>query len=86
MSEQFPMTVKVADLKLGDVLQLFEGAYGTATVKQIKDGVVTLFRPYAATEDFSYTGGVICYTGIEECKYMLDGREQFKVYSRKTLK
>jgi hypothetical protein len=86
MSERFPITVKVADLQLGDVLELFEGPYGTATVKQIRDGQVTLFRPYAATADFSTTSGVICYTGIEECKYLIGSNAKFKVYSRKELK
>ena len=39
---------------------------GISTVQQIKDGIITMFRPYTHTSDFSYTGGVICYVGIEE--------------------
>ena len=58
--------VKMQELKAGDVIQLFEGAYGTATVKQVKDGMVSVFRPYTHTADFSYSGNrVICYVGIE---------------------
>jgi len=55
-----------SELKLGDVVELFDGPFGTATVKQIKDGSVTFFRPYVATANFSCTGGVICTIGIEE--------------------
>lgn len=55
------------DLKLGDVVRLNGiAAWDTAIVKQIKDGEVHLFRPYGTTAGFEYTGGVICYTGIEE--------------------
>lgn len=88
----FPKMVKIADIKLADVVELFEGAYGTGTVTQIKDGLVTIMRPYGATADFSCTAGVIFYTGLETCTYLLDsagpGRSnyEFKVWSRKELK
>jgi hypothetical protein len=58
--------VTASQLKLGDVIQVFEGPYGTATVKKIESEKLTLFRPYALTQDWSYTGGVICTLGIEE--------------------
>lgn len=87
MSEQrFPIVCKIADLQLGDVVEVFTGPWGTGIVRQIKDGVVTIFRPYGATADFSYTGGVICYTGTEECEYLIDSKQNFTVYSRKNLK
>lgn len=60
--------VKLSELTLGDKVKLFDGPYGFATVRQVKDGEVTFFRPYVATGDFSYTGGVICTIGIEEFK------------------
>lgn len=53
---------------LGDIVSLGfnDGEYDCATVCQIHtDGTVDLFRPYTHTADFSYTGGVICYVGIE---------------------
>ena len=62
------MNIKGLDLRLGDVVRLYDGAYADATVKNIQDGVVTLFRPYVSTPNFSYTGGVVCYVGIEEFK------------------
>lgn len=53
---------------LGDVVNfrgIADEGYNTATVSQVyDDGTVDLFRPYVHTADFSYTGGVICYVGI----------------------
>jgi hypothetical protein len=57
------------EIGLGDVVKCGEGAYMTATVCKVnEDGTVDLFRPYTHTADFSYTGGVICYVGIEDIK------------------
>lgn len=86
MSEANPIICKVAELQLADVVELFEGPFGTGVVKQIRDGMVTIFRPYGASDDFSYTGGVICYVGMEDCKYHIDSPTKFKVFSRKELK
>lgn len=85
-----PITIKAKDLQLADKVQLkfkphFDSAYHCATVKQIKDGYATLFRPYVKTDDFSYTGGVICYVGIEEFQVPLNNNE-FLLWERKELK
>lgn len=57
------------NISLGDVVSIAvdgSGAYTSATVCKVnEDGTVNLFRPYTHTADFSYTGGVICYVGIE---------------------
>lgn len=56
---------------LGDIVSVgfAGGEYDCATVSQVHaDGTVDLFRPYTHTADFSYTGGVICYVGIETIK------------------
>ena len=58
--------LKASELKLGDVVRLFDYGYGIGTVKQIKDGQITFFRPYVSTGDFTCTSGVICYIGIEQ--------------------
>lgn len=64
--------VKAGDLKLGDVVRLFDtGPFGDGVVRQIVhtdkgEFAVHVFRPYATTGDFSYTGGVIPYIGVEE--------------------
>lgn len=58
--------IKTSELQIGDTVSLDYEAWDCAIVKQIKDGEITLFRPYATTAEFSYTGGVLCYVGIEE--------------------
>jgi hypothetical protein len=54
---------------LGDIVTLSRDTgnpYSHCTVCKVNDdGTVNLFRPYTHTADFSYTGGVICYVGIE---------------------
>ena len=61
-------------LNLGDVVRLDgQSPYDCATVKQLTAYEVTLFRPYVSTADFSYSGGVVCYIGIEEFKASRSG-------------
>lgn len=80
-----PTKIKARDLQLADVIEITTGGYRTATVKQIQDGYATLFRPYVHTDDFSYTGGVICYIGIETFQIRMDESE-LTLWARKTLK
>lgn len=80
------------ELQLADVVQLHDGPWGTAIVKQIKDNEVTFFRPYGHANEFSYTGGVICYIGIEVFSQPITDHAihkhnaTFKVLERKALK
>lgn len=57
------------NVSLGDIVELScisTAPYRHCTVSKLnEDGTVNLFRPYVHTSDFSYTGGVICYVGIE---------------------
>jgi hypothetical protein len=63
------------DLAIGDVVRVSSGPFGDAIVKNLEprpatdmrpaDTIVTLYRPYGHSADFIYTGGVICYTGLE---------------------
>jgi len=77
----------VSELRLADVVEIFEGPFGTGIVRQITDDVVTIMRPYGVTGDFSYTGGVLYLVGNEECRYLLsDTRTVFRVYQRKELR
>ncbi len=81
------ITLKASELRLADTVELFDGGYGTATVKNINEkGEITFFRPYVATADFSYTGGVICTIGIEEVVYQGYDTKMFKVWDRRSLK
>ena len=79
-TETFPRQVTAAELRLGDVVELFDGPFATAIVRQIKDGKVTMFRPYGTHSDTVYTGGVIPYTGIEEFHVFADGKSTFKLW------
>lgn len=83
---KLPATVNISHLKLADIVELFEGPFGTGTVRQIKDGVVTIARPSGVTGDFSHTGGVSFSVGVEECTYLIASTHAFKVWQRKDLR
>lgn len=89
MSTQFPVEgveMQASELRLADTVQLTDDPWGTALVTQIKDGLVTFWRPYGHTGDFSYTGGVIAYVGLEIMQVCRDSPSTFKVLARKELK
>lgn len=81
-----PTMLKPADMNLADDVQLFEGAYGVGVVTQIDDEIVYLFRPYMATADFRYTGGVVPYIGHEIVRLWVTGSREYLVLQRKELK
>lgn len=75
------------ELKLADVVVMDRiGVWDTATVKQIVGKEITFFRPYVITSEFAYTGGVICYIGIEEVKITPRDGDLFEVLERRDLK
>ncbi len=86
MSEQTIINMK--QLQLGDTVQYVGNhfPFKTQVVKQIKDDVVTFFRPYVHTADFSYTGGVICYIGIEEYQVPVSAPDRYVLLERKSLR
>ena len=73
-------------LKLGDVIQCFEGPFSTGIVTQLDQETVKVFRPYGKHDDFSYTGGVICYVGIEQYHIARIAGLEYEVYQRTDLK
>lgn len=78
--------MKNSELQLADVISR-PGTIGAVTVKQIEDGQIHFFRPYSVTADFSWTGGVLCYIGIEEWYEDLDNtRSDWTLVSRKVLR
>lgn len=83
-----PVQVTIKELKLGDIIALDFGGgpWNHAIVKKITETDVILFRPYGTSADFSYTGGVICYVGMEEIPYSLSENYSFSVVERKELK
>lgn len=80
--------LKATMLQLADtVLDADNHELGRMTVSQIKDGNITFFRPYTHTSNFSYTGGVICYVGIEESTHRVDdNRNNYHLVSREEVK
>ncbi len=75
------------DLKLGDIIKCSYSdiPFDTGIIKKEDINSWVVFRPYGVSEDFTYTGGVICYTGLEEFRINKDDHG-FLVYSRKDLK
>lgn len=78
--------VAAKDLRLADEVRL-DGmsAWNTAIVEKVTDEFVTFFRPYGVSADFSYTGGVLCYTGVEHFSVWRND-QKYDVVRRKELK
>ena len=72
----------VREMTLGDIVSIDNDTYSHAIVKQITNEWVTLFRPYVHTADFSYTGGVMCYVGIEEYKVHIDSTMPYRLIKK----
>lgn len=85
--------LRPSELRLGDTVQLMSDdgptmrSFGCSIVKQVEDDSVTLFRPYGATANFSYTGGVICYVGIDTHKvYKTPDVQMYMLLDKKKLR
>lgn len=74
------------DLQLADTVRLGDGPFMDAVVTQIKTNRVHLRRPYIATADFSYTGGVIATIGLEEIELWHGDSRPLILLERKELK
>lgn len=74
-------------LRLGDVVKTskLDEAFTTATVINVTEDEVTLFRPYVHTGDYSHTGGVTPYIGFEQYKLSRNHGRPVFLYSRKEL-
>lgn len=79
---EFHQLVTVEEMKLGDVVEVFDGPWSTAIVRKIEDGNVTFFRPYGTHADFTCTAGVICYTGTEEFTMTPMSGKRYKLWRR----
>lgn len=81
------MKIKPREMQLADTVSYPPfGPWHNAIVKQVDGNNVTLFRPYGTTADFSYTGGVICYIGVEEYTIPLSSDAEYELLNRKTLR
>lgn len=47
-------TIKHAEAHVGDIVRLFDGAFGDATVIKIADNQITFFRPWMHPADKGY--------------------------------
>ncbi len=80
---------KTSALQLGDHVRMShmpadeKAAY---VVRQIREGVVHLQRPYIHLADFSCTSGVIVYTGTEDFPVEVTSSMLWDVYKRVELK
>ena len=73
---------RISELKLGDVLEMFDGPYSTATVIQATDESVKVFRAYIHVNETEYTQGLIPYFGHEEVTFFRTCSCTFRVYKR----
>ena len=81
-----------SEMQLADVVRMDHSdheqelrPYADYTVKQVRDGWITMMRIYVKTEDWSYTSGVICYVGIEEFEVSQSSSIKWTLLSRKVL-
>ena len=74
------LMVKARELKLGDIVKLDDSGYMTATITQIKDGLITFFRPFVHHDNIETTGGLMTYTGIEEFSVYQDSERMYFCY------
>jgi hypothetical protein len=74
-------TLKANELKTGDIVQIFDDAFGTAIVKNVTDDSVFLYRPYGTNFDTIYSNGLICTMGLEEYSIFRNANE-YKVWRR----
>lgn len=70
--------LQARDLVLGDKVRLFEDPYGWATVVNVTDEEVHLFRVYVHVSDVVYTGGLLHYTGHELVKLFRDSSRELE--------
>jgi hypothetical protein len=75
---------RISDLQIGDVVSVFDGPWGTATVSRIDDGTVYFYRPYGhASLSCRFAGNrLICYTGLEEFSRPITDTSTVHLYQR----
>lgn len=81
-------TLKANELRVGDIVNCFDGEFSHAIVKQVTENFVTFYRPYATTaNDVVYAGNqLICLVGIEEFQVWLTSTTQYQVLRRQEVR
>ena len=83
--ETLPRTVHGSELKVGDRVRLDSlSEWNTAIVRNVEEHGIRLFRPYGSTSGFTYSGGTICYVGIED--FLCSRNAPFTLLSREEMK
>lgn len=85
-----PKTIKMSELQVAD--KYTDPSCPTFGVSVVKSTVIDqgykhirFFRPYPVTADFEYTGGVICYVGIEDATIIARDDVEVILLERKKL-
>lgn len=85
-SQKKSRTITTAEAQLADRVRLPGGPpWDIAIVKRITPDEIVLFRPYATTGGFEYTGGVICLIGVEEFALPRDAKHELKLVHQERL-
>jgi len=92
---EYNVILKAKELKLGDVVELGDGGYMTATVIKIKKttfehrteqaSLITFFRPYVHTSNVETTAGIIPYIGFEQFEAYIDSDREYFCYEHDNL-
>lgn len=74
----YNFTCKTSQLKVGDVVKVYDGEFGTGTIRKIDCNLVHITRPYTHMDENTN----ICYTGVEEFTRSMGDKQDWLVYRR----
>ena len=75
---KLPAEIKYRDLRVCDVVKCFDGAWSTAVITRIADGLVHIERPYGTVDNVS--GRLLM--GVERFSTFADSDRTFTVLTR----
>lgn len=85
-NQKLPRFVEIGELRLGDVVTLDDPRkfpFDTCIVKQVSNGVISLYRPYGISSNYAHTRGVSCYMGAEEFDIHTSSTYRVQLWTRK---
>lgn len=75
--------ITASELQLADKVSLGDSPYMSATVKQIREETVVLWRPYVACSEVAYAGNQVILTiGIETVELWKGDRRPLELLER----
>lgn len=81
MSTLTDAVVKATELRVGDVVHLFDGPYSTANVSKIEHGEIHFVRPYVCQRADSETPET-CEIGVEKFSRPVTDKAMFHLLYR----